>query len=213
MTIDWNKPVETCEEPPRPVEILTTKVRGKYPVFGHIGDSDNTVYRWTLGGYVFAGNTHSKLNLRNKIWKLPDLPSGTKWHRDDWREDMLPPGYRPLLKNEKVEGSDEALLFGFWKIIKESILSAYISTIPKGDYYVRTTRPLPKLEKLFCAGDVPPGSVFKKHDVKDGFCNVEFVVENGVALPGYIWSWEALAKTWLIKRPGEDWKPCYHESY
>lgn len=39
-------------------------------------------------------------SLKQPEWKLPDPPVGHKWHRDDWTQDMLPDGYRPLLECE-----------------------------------------------------------------------------------------------------------------
>jgi hypothetical protein len=43
-------------------------------------------------------------------WKLPTPPPGNKWHYkndSEWREDMLPPGYRPMLDGELLEECDE----------------------------------------------------------------------------------------------------------
>lgn len=40
-------------------------------------------------------------------WTLPPPPEGHKWHRNDWTQDMLPEGYRPLLDGEVIEEDDE----------------------------------------------------------------------------------------------------------
>jgi len=46
-------------------------------------------------------------NIRLKLWQLPKPPEGMEWHRNDWTEEMLPDGYRPLLSNEYAETGDE----------------------------------------------------------------------------------------------------------
>ena len=32
MTLDWNKPIETAEDPPRPVRVLATDTGGTHPI-------------------------------------------------------------------------------------------------------------------------------------------------------------------------------------
>lgn len=45
-----------------------------------------------------------------KSWSLPQPPAGHKWHRDDWTQDMLPEGWRPLVESERLEKGDEIWL-------------------------------------------------------------------------------------------------------
>lgn len=48
-------------------------------------------------------------------WRLPDPPPGQQWHRDDWTQDMLPEGYRPLLLGEDMQIGDERYFNGKWE--------------------------------------------------------------------------------------------------
>ena len=74
-------------------------------------------------------------------WSLPPPPAGHKWHRDDWTEDMLPKGSRPLLDGELIEKSDEVWQYaeGPWK--NETI--AVGLTVSSSNHHFRTRRPLP----------------------------------------------------------------------
>lgn len=74
-------------------------------------------------------------------WALPPPPAGHKWHRDDWTEEMLPEGYRPLLGGELIEKSDEVWQYaeGPWK--NETI--AVGLTVSSSNHHFRTRRPLP----------------------------------------------------------------------
>lgn len=78
-------------------------------------------------------------------WTLPPPPAGHAWHRDDWTQEMLPDGWRPLLKGEKAicgEGNDEMgwLISGKWFWSWQDSRDH----IPKCDkYFWRTRRPLP----------------------------------------------------------------------
>jgi hypothetical protein len=61
--IDWSKPVQTKETPPRKVEIVTTNGRGEYPVIGYVG-SDLQFKQWRLDG-VWATKFPSHYDLQN----------------------------------------------------------------------------------------------------------------------------------------------------
>jgi len=50
---------------------------------------------------------HDNPRYRIKPWTLPPPPEGQEWHRTDWTEDMLPEGWRPLLKGEARQKGDE----------------------------------------------------------------------------------------------------------
>jgi len=76
-------------------------------------------------------------------WKLPDPPEGQKWHRDDWTEDMLPEGYRPLLFGEVWCRSDEYYSNGRWQERRHTNwLGQAVDEYAL--YPCRTKRPLPE---------------------------------------------------------------------
>ena len=88
---------------------------------------------WTLGRSV---NGHA-------------LRDGQEWHRQDWTEDMLPDGWRPLLLDEQRHPSDE--IYGFvgngpWTKYANSD-TAY-SSAESNAIHSRTRRPLPVLVQL-----------------------------------------------------------------
>jgi hypothetical protein len=91
------------------------------------------------------------------LWTLPPPPDGQQWHRTDWTEDMLPEGWRPLLKGEAYKNGDEYKVYSEWRV--ETNVSSYQTT----DYChfpTRTMRPLPTPPRMVPLGfcDVPPGS-------------------------------------------------------
>lgn len=123
-----------------------------------------------------AGNGRK---IRLKQWHLPDLPEGYEWHRNDWTEEMLSDGWRPLLLGESVEVGDDVWLnkeYG-WNT------SANGSSIGRNPLhpFARTRRPLPppkpKLREVqLCADDVKAGDEFLvgryRHtwsSIKDGY--------------------------------------------
>jgi hypothetical protein len=76
-------------------------------------------------------------------WKarLPRLKEGARWHRDDFTNEMLEGGYRPLLDGEMLERCDENWIGGVlgW-------FSSYVgSDMPRHDglTFSRTHRPVP----------------------------------------------------------------------
>lgn len=81
------------------------------------------------------------------VWTLPAPPEGREWCRMDWTEDMLPEGWRPLLKGEMIFGgkdNDELLLTApgyrteewHWQYMNTS-------SFPTHKQHWRTRRPLP----------------------------------------------------------------------
>lgn len=89
-----------------------------------------------------AGLTTKAQQVQNTIpWKLPDPPVGVKWHREDWTQDMLPDGWRPLHEGEGHIPGDEWLNEnGSW-----SRCTVYSAGPAKGySTHYRTRRPLPQ---------------------------------------------------------------------
>ena len=70
-------------------------------------------------------------------WTLPPPPAGHKWHRNDWTEDMLPEGYRPLLGGEHSSNATEQLYNGVWIRLSDSVIARPC------EEHLRTSRPLP----------------------------------------------------------------------
>ena len=144
--IDWTKPVQTKENPPRRVTINETNRLGldTYPVGGRIDGSEISEC-WTSNGKYFRSGD-SDLDLENtsaSAWQLPPPPPGRQWHRvDGWTEEMLPQGYRPLMLDEPYIAGDEYLSTLQGKFCVETydgnrnVNSCYSS-------FCRTTRPLP----------------------------------------------------------------------
>jgi hypothetical protein len=76
------------------------------------------------------------------------LGEGQEWHREDFTEDMLPDGWRPLLMGEKDQPDDEELDGESWKntleIYKEQAGEWRTNA---ADPHSRTRRPIPAAEK------------------------------------------------------------------
>lgn len=75
----------------------------------------------------------------------PLLPD-EKWMREDWTQDMLPAGTRPLLAGEPQHPKDEELIplpHGGWEITHSDEI-IQLSTILGPCHHVRTRRPLPE---------------------------------------------------------------------
>jgi hypothetical protein len=155
-------------------------------------------------------------SLTNHLPGFRPLVDGEEWHRQDFAEDMLPEGWRPLLKGETDREDCEWLSDhgGNWQKIAEALSSGSAN-----EHWNRrrTRRPLPPLPDPqrelvpLEASDVPPGSVFRLKDDPDGFDAFAAVNASGVVLAnrlGHRFSWEKMMNQWEIKRPGEDWQPC-----
>jgi hypothetical protein len=251
--IDWTKPLRTKETPPRAVEIITQNGRSEgYPIMGYIGDASIST-TWTKEGrWSNYGPTHADLENVPE-WKLPEPPEGRSWHHGakPWTEAMLPEGFRPLMRGEKMQIGDQWLshldaiwincnanehcrnittshpfrtrrpLFAEGKTIQYRSLNtegwAELDSKPiwmrtedhpfKPEYRVKPEPIKVPLE----LEDVLPNSVIRVSSNKDRwylilsanpFGVVTNIVEN--------LSFRALMeKQWEIKRPNQDWEPCY----
>ncbi len=87
-------------------------------------------------------------HIRIKPWQLPAPPAGRKWHREDWTEEMLSGGWRPLLLNEPVASGDMMVRCGG----VEWFQPLYSVGAPPDDpnYFCRTRRPLPPFQMPPC---------------------------------------------------------------
>lgn len=76
------------------------------------------------------------------VWTMPTPPAGHEWHRNDFTEEMLPPGTRPLCLDEPQQLGDEWL---------DPDKKEWVAVVPGADgdaskrFYChrRTTRPAP----------------------------------------------------------------------
>lgn len=88
-------------------------------------------------------------------WTLPAPPPGREWHRQDWREDMLPDEWRPLLLDEVIHTGDEFLQAGTWLMQDANNPRTSVgNTIPVYFLPHRTRRPLPPTNT--CKVNLPP---------------------------------------------------------
>jgi hypothetical protein len=137
-------------------------------------------------------------------WSLPAPPAGQQWHRTDWTEDMLPEGWRPLLKGEIQHVGDEYRGQVNWFSTGE------VGTIIRSPGHYRTRRPLPTPPRMvpLTREDVPNGSVFRSPSGSD-FPPVKIGNHRiGVMMTReYVdLSWLQLKDLrWLIHRPGDNY--------
>ncbi len=152
-------------------------------------------------------------------WRLPDPPTGYRWHRDTgWTQDMLPGKNRPLLVGDtgEYEYSSDGKI---WRR-GTALLTPTPATGPCVFY--RTTQPLPQPEPEpqwvpLEPADVPPGSVIRGNGWHESWSNCFVAILETSPTGIYLnrqdtcVTWEALSRDWQIKRPGEDWQPCRKE--
>jgi len=106
-----------------------------------------------------------------KPWTLPAPPEGQEWHRTDWTEEMLPEGWRPLLKDEPRKAGDEfpqnAAPPFMW--VEASRPPAIENKAKENWCHQRTRRPL------------PPSPILVPLDVSDIRATDEFKSKSGHA--------------------------------
>jgi hypothetical protein len=144
--IDITKPVRTRDG--TPVEIISDKGREPYTLVGYIGNG-RELDEWAADGAYLPGTKRNNdlENYEPEPWRLSDPPEGQKWHRDDWTEDMLPGGYRPLLLGETRESEDEFLFEPYGCASRWRISGGVPSCVNEADpawCHHRTKRPLPE---------------------------------------------------------------------
>lgn len=174
--------------------------------------------------------TDVTVEYRVKPWQLTNhlpgfrpLAPGEQWHRNDFTEDMLPEGWRPLLYNEIPQGGDEAFDGDSWRSDWIAIGDYLNDPLGKRKYARhRTRRPLPPLksEKRISLepGDVPPGSAIRRvgssswslvsclSEKRIGFITGTFG-ESEIKTKSYLP--EEIVASHEILRPGSTtWEPC-----
>jgi len=104
---------------------------------------------WFVVGGDFAEKMSKAAAYKFRIhhadeWKarLPRLREGAEWHRNDFTNEMLEGGFRPLLDGEVIEAGDEVLYYGRGPWVVSSIVGA-VAKIGSGFHCHRTRRPVP----------------------------------------------------------------------
>ena len=109
--IDFTKPVQTRDG--RPVEIITTKGRGTYPVLGYAGDSA-ILFTWTEGGKLLTAHVEAAatdlINVPEPVvgWLnvYPNDNGAAVQHTTyDTAQDRASPGRIALLKFTYIKGN------------------------------------------------------------------------------------------------------------
>jgi hypothetical protein len=77
--IDWKKPVR-MKETHLPVEVLSTKGRGKYPVFAYVGDYEWTTLFTHLGTTDASGDVVLVENVEHAWFNIYQNPASTGAH-------------------------------------------------------------------------------------------------------------------------------------
>lgn len=193
------------------------------PVLQGIADGSPWQLRGTSGLWVDAVPSSNPLaciafryGIRLKPWTLPDPPAGKSWHRTDrWCEEDLPPGWRPLLRDETHQEGDFVRKDCSWEPV-----NMLLGQGPHDLYLSRTCRPLPAEPEWIplepC--DVPPGTVLRGAGelTSPGWCLITSCSQAGIRL----WrhsncnqteiTWRTLMEAESeIRRPGiSKWLPC-----
>lgn len=134
----------------------------------HSGNAPMHTYRTKLSRQELE-------SLRNPkpAWKMPEPPAGEQWHRDDFTEEDLQGGYRPLLLGEIEQPQDEVILYKDW--LKNP--SSDEGGARPCDFKRRTRRPL------------PTESECRKTSATQDVLNIDVVAE---------WKRDSARLSWLI---------------
>ena len=127
---------------------MNTKTPGQIAFEAHFR-SRNTNPEWTDCTVQYAWDDTAAAVIAHheaqkaQPWTLPAPPPGREWHRQDFTEEMLPDGWRPLLLGETgdYEISDDGVV---WR-------KGEYPSIPCGPHqctYYRTRRPLPPKHEI-----------------------------------------------------------------
>lgn len=164
------------------------------------------------------GNPH--LNWRIKPWQLTKhipgfraLVEGEEWHRQDFTEEMLPEGYRPLLLNECEDNGGDYYLYEDSTWLPVNI--TYNGKAQPLWNHRRTKRPLPYLpkpKKRIPLGfdDIIAGSVLRS---KTHTFTVTGSTHSGVSSVFGAWGFERLMNEGFEMQVSESlkWTPCWTE--
>lgn len=103
----------------------------------------NRAIDWAFANPAEFAALRESVREKSKEWKLPAPPPGKQWHRDDWTQDMLPEGWRPLLMDEVWEQGDQIYRQNGWETAGNKLTDAIGILCCKMTQPCRTQRPLP----------------------------------------------------------------------
>lgn len=217
----------TKEQAKQRAEIMLAWANGETIQYRFKGDAERWVTASSGGQLVFDWDDveyriKTVWTLSNHIPGFRPLRDGEEWHQDSWTREMLPDGWRPLLLGEAVlkgkQGDEYYLGDDVWSW--QQNYGVDIAGQVK-DHRWRTKRPLPepkpKLKTVpLEAGDVPPGSVFRRKDWLPGIHRSYFEIN----ATGVYWTmgntdnpctdWmDLMNHEWQLLRPGSTtWEKC-----
>lgn len=87
------------------------------------------------------------LTLTNHLPGFRPLREGEEWHRQDWSEEMLPEGWRPLLRGEPAKLDDDECYGGpglYWRAVAGLAGKTTAQMYEDDNWFIRTRRPLPE---------------------------------------------------------------------
>jgi hypothetical protein len=118
--IDWTKPVQTKENPPRRVTIIETRseARSEYPVKGYIHGDDNCNHWTNDGSYLTSSSNRLDLeNIPTQAWQLPPPPATQPVLTQRTESILLTPPSEPIFSEATIrikiedEAAGEFLMF------------------------------------------------------------------------------------------------------
>lgn len=204
------------------------KVGDRVRASGKLTDSIAAIQQ---GMYLLkGGGWFQESQLEPYVWSLSRhlpgfraLRDGEEWHRTYFTEDMLPEGWRPLLKDEPLQKGDSVRSPSFkqWGP-PAGMLGQKPMSWPQSKEHYRTSRPLPESPKMVPleASDVPPGSYIKQRS-NPYWSSVITVNPHGVVSAPFGFGLELttapfqllFTEGWLILRPGSTtWQKCEKEA-
>lgn len=143
------------------------------------------------------------------------LADSQEWHRQDWTEDMLPEGWRPLIEGERIQDGD----YGISRGVIFFPHKICIGDLP--EHHARTRHPLPTVKKMVPLGpeDVKCGNElrYKKGHFPPNMgtewlsFSITAVAQNCVRA-GTLMDYEKLFRDIEINRnDGKGWVACEKE--
>lgn len=177
---EWHNPEGVIAEEVGADFRLVTKLERKGPTppaaqFWNVDEWNENECLWDYDDeekYTFRvpADTPFALPPAPPVWTLPTPPKGRQWHRQDWTQEHLPDGFRPLLKGERIQNGDALNYqhhgaYGWTTINSDPAEEGHcVDEFPS--YFYRTTRPIPPEPPVMVPlgpEDVKPGAVLRSN--------------------------------------------------
>lgn len=129
---------QNLEPAPDPLaDVKAAHARGE-PIQYRDGNTDGKWFdiSWTPGWFEKTEYRIKPWSLTRSIPGFRPLNEGEEWHRNDFEQEMLPEGWRPLLLHERTTDQDE-YFDGSW------VQGNTNPTAERFTFHTRTRRPLP----------------------------------------------------------------------